>query len=206
MTLRCHELGCRRGSRTLFQNIAFELCAGEALRVTGDNGSGKSTLLRILVGLRPPDAGTVYWLDTDVHRMPALFHSHLLFIGHAPGVKDCLTPLENLIRSEVLSGTSARADALEALTRVGLAPYTYSLTRTLSQGQRRRVALARLYVARRKQLWILDEPFVGLDTDAMKTLQDTMQAHQASGGIIVYTTHQDAGPCGARQLQLGRAD
>lgn len=205
MTLRCQELGCRRESRILFRNVEFELDAGDVLQVVGDNGSGKSTLLRTLVGLRPPDAGAVYWQAADVHRSPTLFHGHLLFIGHAPGVKDYLTAVENVMQCEMLTGEDAEADVLAALAQVGLAEYAYSLVRTLSQGQRRRVALARLHLARHKQIWILDEPFVGLDAGAVEALRFTMQAFQAKGGIIVFTTHQDIGPWSARQLRLGRS-
>jgi len=205
VTLRCRELGCRRGSLTLFRNVEFQIGAGEVLQVVGGNGSGKSTLLRTLVGLRPPDAGTVLWRDSDVHCEPARFHSELLFIGHASGVKENLNAVENVIQSELLVGPNAEVRALEALAHAGLSAHAYSLTRTLSQGQRRRVALARLYLAQRKQVWILDEPFVGLDSHAVKTLCDGMQAHRASGGIIVYTTHQDSMSWGGRKLQLGKS-
>lgn len=203
MTLRCTKLGCRRGARILFKNLAFELRPGDVLRVTGDNGSGKSTLLRILAGLRPPDAGTVQWQDADIHREPAVLRNDLLFIGHAPGVKANLTALENILHGAMLTGAGAHADALAALGHAGLAAHADALGRSLSQGQRRRVALARLYLGPRKPIWILDEPFVGLDSGMVTALQVAMQRHRAAGGITVYTTHQDAGTQGECQLQLG---
>lgn len=199
----CRKLGSRRGARVLFQDIEIELHAGDVLRVTGDNGSGKSTLLRTLAGLRPPDAGTVCWQGVDVYRDSSFLRGDLVYIGHSPGVKECLSALENLIFGELLAGPGAREGALAALSHVGLASKADSAARTLSQGQRRRVALARLYLERRRALWILDEPFVGLDKRAVEALSNTMDAHRHQGGMIVYTTHQDAGLADGRHLDLG---
>jgi len=168
----------------------------------GDNGSGKSTLLRTLAGLRPPDAGTVCWQGISVYSGSSCLRNELLYIGHSLGVKESLTVLENLMYGELLAGPDARAEALAALSHVGLASKAASAARTLSQGQRRRVALARLYLPRRRALWILDEPFVGLDKSAVESLSNTMDAHRLDGGIIVYTTHQNAELVHGRHLDL----
>ncbi len=202
MSICCRKLGSRRGAHVLFQDVEIELHAGDVLRVMGDNGSGKSTLLRTLAGLRPPDAGTVCWQGMDVYSDSSILRSELLYIGHSPGVKECLSALENLVFGELLVGPGARANALAALSHVGLASKADAAARTLSQGQRRRVALARLYLERRRALWILDEPFVGLDKRAVESLSNTMDAHRHGGGMIVYTTHQDAGPVDGRHLDL----
>lgn len=202
MSMCCRNLGSRRGPRVLFQNIEIELNAGDVLRVMGDNGSGKSTLLRTLAGLRPPDVGTVCWQGINVYSGPSCLRSELLYIGHSLGVKESLTALENLVYGELLAGPDARAEAHAALSHVGLASKAASAARILSQGQRRRVALARLYLPRRRRLWILDEPFVGLDKSAVEALSNTMDAHRLGGGIIVYTTHQDAELVHGRHLDL----
>lgn len=206
MPLRCHNLQSRRGERVLFAGVTLELLPGDVLRVTGGNGSGKTTLLRILTGLRRPDAGHVSWQGADITADAARYRENLLYIGHAPGVKDCLAAWENVAYAGALGGPDARRTARDALQRIGLGPQADMRVSALSQGQRRRVALARLHLPCRCPVWILDEPFVGLDREATHALCATMQAHREAGGIVVYTTHQDAGPPDVRQLGLDAAD
>ncbi|WBS00971.1 cytochrome c biogenesis heme-transporting ATPase CcmA [Pseudoduganella sp. SL102] len=202
MSLRCRNLIGRLGDRVLFSGVALELFPHDVLRVTGSNGSGKTTLLRMLAGLRRPDAGDVSWHGADIAANAACYRDALLYIGHAPGIKDCLTAWENLAYAGSLDGPDARRTALAALDRVGLGPQADLRVQALSQGQRRRVALARLHLPLPRPVWILDEPFVGLDCAATDTLCAAMQAHRDGGGIVVYTTHQDAGPPDVRHLGM----
>ena len=177
MSLCCHNLGCVRGGRILFARLDVDISAGEALRVVGDNGCGKTTLLRMLTGLGRPDAGQVLWHGADVRAAHSPYRAELLYLGHAPGIKAELTAWENLVCLDLLAGAAGEAAA--------------------------RAALARLHLPRRRAVWILDEPFVGLDAGAAAALDAAMAAHRAGGGIVVYTTHQDAGPADARALRLG---
>lgn len=203
LSLCCHNLGCVRGGRILFARLDVDIGAGEALRVVGDNGCGKTTLLRMLTGLGRPDAGQVLWHGADVRAAHSPYRAELLYLGHAPGIKAELTAWENLVCLDLLAGAAGEAAARAALVRVGLGAQADVPARALSQGQRRRAALARLHLPRRRAVWILDEPFVGLDAGAAAALDAAMAAHRAGGGIVVYTTHQDAGPADARALRLG---
>lgn len=203
MSLQCCAVSCARNGRTLFADISFTVAAGQALRLVGENGSGKSTLLRILCGLRSPDTGTVMWRDLDIASNQTDFRQELIFIGHALGVKEHLTALENLKYSNVATGDNIETLAQEALECTGLASKANMQVRFLSQGQKRRVALAQLHLSASRRLWMLDEPFVGLDASAARSLACTMEAHLARGGSIVFTTHQDIGPEAASTLTLG---
>jgi len=178
------------------------LDAGDVLRIDGDNGSGKTSLLRILAGLRQAETGHVSWQGTDVRSPDGRLHQDLLYIGHAAAVKDNLMAWENLVFTELLIGQAGKTLALDALLSAGLGAHAYTFGKSLSQGQRRRVALARLHLPRIRTLWILDEPFIGLDGAAVDALCTAMQAHRRNGGIIVYTSHQDAGPPDVRSLRL----
>src|SRR3954467_9093617 len=157
--LEAAELECERGARILFRGISFVVPGGELLRVAGANGSGKTSLLRILCGLARPSAGEVRWKGQPIGGLREDYARELVYIGHAPAVKDDLTPRENLEISCRLSGQSTRGEALAAaLERLGGPELP---VRKLSQGQRRRAALARLLVSD-ASLWLLDEPFATL--------------------------------------------
>lgn len=203
MSLHCHDIACRRARRVLFAHLDFELQTGDALRVAGDNGSGKTTLLRVLAGLGRPDAGRVCWHGQDVRGAQSGYREELLFFGHAAGVKGELTAAENLVHLDNLAGPAGREAARAALEAAGLGAQADLPVRLLSQGQRRRVALARTRLPRRRSVWIMDEPFAGLDAAATETLNATLREHRAAGGIVVYTTHQEIGPADARHLALG---
>jgi heme exporter protein A len=202
MTLQAFELVCTRGDRQLFNNINFEVHPGEALRVAGTNGSGKTSLLRMLSGLASPAAGEVRWSGQNIRFVREEFASQLLYLGHANGVKDDLTAWENVMVAATLSGNRVtRADAYQALDQLGLGRAADLPTRALSQGQRKRVALARLPLGMVAPLWILDEPFTALDHKAVTELCGTLSHHLAHGGMVIYTTHQEI-ELTARRTQL----
>jgi heme exporter protein A len=203
--LEAIALDCTRGGRALFRGLSFGLAGGELLRVAGANGSGKTSLLRILCGLLSPTAGEVRWQGTPIARLREEFSRQLVYLGHAPAVKDELSAAENLSISCTLAGVAASAAAVrEALARFGL-PANEVPVRRLSQGQRRRAALARLCLSGRIACWFLDEPFAALDADAVAVTEALIGQHVAQGGGVLYTTHQDTGIGGARVIALGTA-
>ncbi len=203
MSLQAHELACLRGDLQLFEGISFELQPGDALRIAGANGSGKTSLLRMLAGLSAPAHGEVRWNGRDIRRQREEFGGKLIYLGHANGVKDDLLAWENLVVASTLAGRAvSRDDALDALERLGLGRAAELPTRALSQGQRKRVALARLSLGSGAPLWILDEPFTALDVKAVEALCETLDAHLARGGMAIYTTHQEIALAARRALTL----
>jgi heme exporter protein A len=199
--LETKALTCERGGLRLFSDLGFALQAGGLLRVRGANGSGKTTLLRALAGLTRPAAGTVCWRG---HPIADDYRREMLFLGHAPAIKDELTVLENLAFSAQLSGLND-AQFTRALERVGIGRIANLPARYLSQGQRKRAALARLALSSAVPLWLLDEPFSALDDDAIGAISDLCGAHLAAGGMLVLTSHQDVAIAApdARAILLG---
>lgn len=185
--LECRDLACLRGERLVFKDVSFALGGGEALRLTGPNGSGKSSLLRLLAGLARPEAGTIAWNGGAVGEDPDAHRVRLLFLGHQDAVKPWLTVRENLAFWAALHGAPA-AGIEPALTRVALAPQAELPARYLSQGQRRRLALAR-FAAIPARLWLLDEPTTGLDEANVAMLEALVAEHCAEGGLAVVSTH-----------------
>ncbi len=185
-------LECARDERLLFSGLSFGLGPGQILQIEGANGSGKTSLLRILCGLTLATDGEVRWMGQDIHSVRADYYADLAYIGHAHGVKDDLTPLENLRIACALG--SARADALtdavleQALETVGLFGFEDQLAQTLSAGQRRRVALARL-VLTSARLWILDEPLTALDRAGHEKIEAMLTEHAQRGGMVIFTSH-----------------
>ncbi|MDR3054953.1 MAG: cytochrome c biogenesis heme-transporting ATPase CcmA [Zoogloeaceae bacterium] len=203
--LKVLNLECLRGERRLFHGVGFGLDAGELLYLQGKNGAGKTTLLRMLCGLTPPAAGEILWRGENIRNLGGEFHAELCYLGHQNAIKEDLTPLENLRASARLAGETLDEDAaLDALERVGLAGREDLACRYLSQGQKRRVALSRL-VHERRALWILDEPFVALDTQAVSWLADIIGGHLQRGGLAALTTHQpvEIPSARVRELRLG---
>jgi heme exporter protein A len=202
--LQASELHCVRGERSLFSGLSFDLGPGQCLHVAGNNGAGKTSLLRILAGLLAPEQGAVRWKGADIRRSREEYGAELAFVGHLNGIKDDLTALENLRFAAALrGGDGTEAAALACLQGVGLEDAADVVVRHLSQGQKRRVALARLCVRDKPPLWILDEPFNALDSGAVGTLGILMDTHLAQGGIVVLTAHQSIRlPSGARRLEL----
>lgn len=203
MTLHAYQLACTRGERQLFNDIDFEIKPGDAMRVAGTNGSGKTSLLRMLCGLAFPAAGEVRWNGRNIRSVREEFGGQLMYLGHANGVKDDLAAWENVVVASTLSGNAVtRAQACEALDQLGLARAVDLPTRALSQGQRKRVALARLRLRKAAPLWILDEPFTALDQSAVTQLCGTLNDHLAHGGMLIYTTHQEIALSAQRLLRL----
>jgi len=185
--LEARDIACLRGERLVFRKLSFTVAGGSALRLVGPNGSGKTSLLRLLAGLGRPAAGTIAWNgspiddDRDAHR------ARLLFLGHQDAVKPWLSVAENLAFWAALHGVSAEAVG-PALERVALGAQRDLPARFLSQGQRRRLALAR-FAAVPAPLWLIDEPTVGLDDASVGAVEALVAAHCAEGGVAVISTH-----------------
>lgn len=204
--LQARQIECTRGNRRLFHDLSFRLEAKQALRVGGENGSGKTSLLRMLAGLSPPQAGEILWGDARIAALGEDYRRDLVFLGHANALKDDLTPVENLRSALLLAGHAVSEPALrEALAGQGLASVVDLPARLLSQGQKRRVALARLGFCADKPLWVLDEPFAALDAASVGHVASAVTAYLRGGGMVVYTTHQEVGLAGVqmRSLELG---
>jgi heme exporter protein A len=189
--LSAADLECRRGRRRLFQGLSLKLEAGRALLVTGRNGSGKTTLLRTLCGLTRPEKGEVSWRGQAIRGHRDEYNAELLYLGHANALKDDLSALENLAGALAIDGGVRAEDAQRTLAELGLMACANLPAKALSQGQRRRVALARLWLSRARALWILDEPFVALDVESTEILRQLLEAHLHGGGALVFTTHQE---------------
>jgi len=203
--LQAKGLTCVRERRLLFSHLELELESGEVLLVEGFNGAGKTSLLRILCGLSEPREGTVLWKGEDIRRCRWRFHQDLLYIGHNAGIKLELTPMENLRFLRSMGGHRADDEVLEeTLERVGLEGFEDIPVRMLSAGQRRRVALARLWLSA-APLWILDEPLTAIDRRGVSNLATRILEHANDGGMVVLTTHQplDLAPLEVRRLALG---
>lgn len=188
------RVGQSRGSRPLFDGLDLALHPGQLLWVQGANGSGKTSLLRLICGLSAPRAGRVH-----VER-------ELLYIGHRPGLKDVLSVIEQLRSSAALAGRPcSEGEALAALAPVGLEDAAGLRLAQLSEGQRRRAALAQLWLPRVAPLWVLDEPLAALDAAIADRLAQRLDRHADEGGSVVFTSHQ-ALPLkrSVRSLQLGR--
>jgi heme exporter protein A len=202
--LALRDLACTRSGRRLFSGVSCTVPAGQLLRVQGANGAGKTSLLRIICGLLEPTSGEALWHGQGVTGLREEFGRELIYLGHAAALKDDLSPLENLQAASTLGGqwldtTQARA----ALAAAGLAGYDNTPVRRLSQGQRRRSALARLVHGDDAALWVLDEPFTALDAVATNWLADLIRRRVKAGGIVVLTSHQDVAIDGAPQQVLG---
>jgi len=188
--LSVHDLACERGERLLFRDLGFELERGEALLVRGGNGRGKTSLLRILCGLSAPVAGVVRWRGESISNAHEHYGREMAYLGHANGIKDDLTPVENLRLAAALGGRELDVPAATAaLEQVGLARCLDFPVRVLSFGQRRRVALAGLLTAG-ALLWILDEPLTGLDVHGVAMVEQMIRDHIVAGGLAIMTTHQ----------------
>ena len=182
-------LAARRGYATLFANLQFSVSTGCVLIVTGPNGSGKTTLLRIVAGLTAPAEGEIRWQGQAMRPFDARMRGAVAFNGHLPALKDELSAEENLRAWIALDDRSPADDAVgEALDAVALARQRRLPVRVLSQGQRRRIGLARLRLVRRP-LWVLDEPLTALDADGVDALGALLDAHLSSGGLCIIASH-----------------
>lgn len=184
------SLECTRGDRPLISGMSFALAAGELLHVVGSNGSGKTTLLRALCGLSRPSAGEIRWNGTDIRTLGDDYRTCLSYVGHSNGIQGELTPEENLHAAAHLGGYPSVSKVDYALEHVSLTRFAHLPAKVLSQGQKRRLALARLLVLSRT-LWILDEPVSGLDARSVAVIENLFGEHLASGGMLVITSHQE---------------
>jgi heme exporter protein A len=190
--LEALDLECTRGERVLFSGLGLRVEPGTLLRVAGPNGTGKTSLLRLLCGLLQPTQGEIRWRGKAIRALKEEYWSALAYVGHLNGVKDDLTAVENLRASAGIAGLDADEGALRgALDAVGLAGFEDSLARFLSQGQRRRIALARLFLSGGVPLWILDEPFTALDVKGVAELSALIGQHVRNGNTVALVTHQE---------------
>ncbi|MDO9372270.1 MAG: cytochrome c biogenesis heme-transporting ATPase CcmA [Gammaproteobacteria bacterium] len=187
-SLEAVGIECERGERVLFSGLSLSLRPGNLMLIEGPNGSGKTSLLRILCGLAQPSGGVVRWCGADINQARDQFRAELIYLGHNHGVKGDLTPYENLRIARDLACAKQDVTLDEALDAVGLAGFADVPARTLSAGQRRRVALARLLVTQ-VRLWVLDEPFTALDTRGVTLVERMLAGHLAQGGMAVVSTH-----------------
>jgi heme exporter protein A len=183
------NLTCVRAKRPLFQRLGFKLQAGEALYIKGENGAGKTSLLRLLAGLGEPERGDIYWCGQKIRSVAESFNINRLFLGHQNNLNPVLTPLENikiswgLEKNKVLPNLQIE----EAFDALGFKLKDVPCY-TLSLGQKRRVALTRLILSQAK-LWLLDEPFTGLDSAGVQLIKNLILTHLNQGGMVVYSSH-----------------
>jgi heme exporter protein A len=190
LLLEVADLACQRGDRLLFECVAFALEPGQIMWVRGHNGQGKTSLLRLLAGLATPVHGSITWGGKAIRDSSSNYLANLVYIGHANAIKEDLTVSESLQFLTDLRGKPASVEqCAEALKSVGLHSRRKAAVRTLSQGQRRRVALARLFLETSPGVWILDEPFDALDIEGINTLNRIIMGHAARGGSVILTSH-----------------
>ena len=183
------DLSCSLGDRRLFSGVSLTLSPGHCVHIEGDNGVGKTSLLRIVSGLSPAAGGRVDWAGEPIQVSEA-FRAARMYLGHALALKEDLSALENLQFDAAIAGRPFSAhDASAALVQLGLRGREHLPVRVLSQGQKRRAALARL-LASRAALWILDEPLVALDLQAQAQVCQILQTHLDAGGMALVTSHQ----------------
>ena len=201
--LQTRDLSCMRNDRLLFEHLDIGLEAGQMLVVEGPNGCGKTSLLRILTGLRLADGGEVLWRGEPIDRLAGDYFEQVNYVGHHDGVKHELSCLENLRLARAM-GVPSQLDLDDVLDRVNLYAYGETEAGSLSAGQKRRLALARL-IATDAMLWILDEPFTSLDKASMAMFSGMFEQHLQQRGVIVMTSHHDISlPTQALQrLQMG---
>lgn len=186
--LELKKLSCERNDRVLFENLSLLVESGDVVQISGSNGSGKTSLLRVICGLNDYFTGGVFWKgemrDSDVEA----FRNDLLFLGHRVGLSKLLSPIENLKWSTGGKTDWSEKDLLQALSRNGLQGFEYQPCFLLSAGQQQRAALSKLYLSN-EPMWILDEPFNALDSEAIDMLENLIMQHARRGGIVLVTTH-----------------
>ena len=201
--LETRDLGCIRNDRLLFEHLEFALEPGQMLVVEGPNGCGKTSLLRILTGLRLADGGEILWRGEPIDRLAGDYYEQVTYVGHHDGVKHELSCLENLRLARAM-GVPSPHDLDHVLEQVNLFAYGETEVGSLSAGQKRRLALARL-LATDSMLWILDEPFTSLDKSSMLRFASLFEQHLEHDGLIVMTSHHDISlpTQSVQRLQLG---
>ena len=198
--LEAVNLGCTRGDRRLFQGMNFLVEPGELIELRGANGSGKTSLLRILCGLVAPAEGQVRWQGKSIRSLGEEYSAAVAYLAHQNGVKDELSAIENLrIACGVAGSVLGTSDARAILEQVGLSHQQNLPARSLSAGQRRRLALSRL-LASKATVWILDEVLTSLDDAAIKLSRRLIGDHLSKGGLAIIATHQEL-DLGAERVQ-----
>jgi len=199
--LSLDAIAFERDDNLLFSGVSVALEAGDILQVEGPNGAGKTTLLRIIATALNPTAGRLIWRGEDTLRHRQTYLQNMLFLGHLPGLKQSLSPVENLQWWRRVHPDNTSLESLDVLARMGLRGYEDVPCYTLSAGQQRRAALARLLVTE-APLWVLDEPFTAIDKQGVAELERMLVQHAQRGGIVILSTHQDVGIPHIRRLQL----
>ena len=184
-----HNLECIRQNNMLFRGLNFSIKDGDLLQINGANGSGKSSLLQICSGLIEPTSGEILWENKNINKYRYEFQSNILYLGHSNAIKAALTVEENMRIIHSLTGEKANIDYSEILNTMGMTGMNEILVSRLSAGQKRRVGLTRLHMAKSK-LWFLDEPFNALDKKGKKIIENIDINHCNDGGIVLFTTHQ----------------
>jgi heme exporter protein A len=195
-----------RGDRHVLRGVSFEAEAGKCVLLTGKNGAGKTTLIRAIAGLLDPEEGQVFWRGAPARASRDEFHAQLAYLGHEPPLKGDLSPRENLSYSIGIRRTITRAEIDAALTRTGAIGFANRAVRTLSAGQRRRVALAGVLLTN-AVLWLLDEPTTNLDAEGQALVRELISEHLASAGLVVAAVHHSL-PLPVEQLvtlELGQS-
>jgi heme exporter protein A len=189
-SLDVDNLSCERDDRMLFENLSLHLHSGNIIQIEGPNGSGKTTLMRILAGLSSTYTGSIKWNGLAITSSSLDYFKNLFFMGHKPGVKTILTPVENLQASMGIRYPVALDEIYYALEQVGLYGFETTPCHSLSAGQQRRVALARLYLSK-EPLWLLDEAFTAIDLSGVEKLEQLLVDRANAGGIVLLTTHHE---------------
>lgn len=188
-TLEAHDLTLARGDALLFRNLSLRVNGGEALALRGPNGSGKTSLLRVLAGLTRPDAGNIRWCGRDIAPLAPARRAATFYAGHAQALKDDLSVADNLELQLQLDGVDASPEIrARTLERAGLWTCCHLPVKKLSQGQKRRVGLARMLLAQRP-LWLLDEPTNALDAEGTAWFEELVRTHLAAGGMALIASH-----------------
>jgi heme exporter protein A len=188
-TLSGENLTLIRGERCLFEGLDFAVRSGELLILEGRNGCGKTSLMRAIAGMLSLETGEIFWNAAPVHKQRQDFHGSLVWLAHRTGLKGDLNMLENLHFERSLRQQSTR-DSESVYRRLGIERLRKLPLRSLSAGQQRRVALARLLLAD-VPVWMLDEPFTNLDREGRKLVMELVEEHLAGGGLCVMAAHQD---------------
>lgn len=186
--LSAKKLCCQRGDNQLFDDVSFDVSAGQCLHVTGPNGCGKTSLLRILCGLNQPESGDVFWQGDAISGNNPFF-ANCAYIAHKEGLKNELSAIENLRYYQQLDTLRDEVVLDRLLAKMGLLHCADLLAQNLSFGQRRRLSFARLLIAD-FPLWILDEPFTGIDNSGRALIESLCIEHLENGGSIIMTHHQ----------------
>ena len=197
--LKINNLSCQRGYNLLFENLSFELNSGEVLKISGPNGSGKTSLMKILAGLSSFETGSIEYDNIKINSEK--YNLDFLYLGHLAALSPELSCLENLKYTAHLGNNNLNPDFSDALTKVGLEKFENELVGKLSAGQKKRIALSLLFITQSK-VWLLDEPFSALDSQAIKIIESRIEEHCNSGGLCILTTHQDCNIENIKEISL----